>query len=130
MSGNGRKTAPPPAVQDTPEPPSPAPTPSKDVVILGPPTADGDGVHVLRAREERLEAGELRGLEEGKSIRGEIVSLKPRRDQPRICDVTDSYVVQTRGKGPPKVSTQAYRDGWDEIFGAPEGKPRRESDLN
>ena len=28
-----------------------APKP-KDVVLLGPPTADGDGVHVLRARDD------------------------------------------------------------------------------
>ena len=102
-----------------------------DVVLLGPPTADGAGVHVLRARDERIEAGELRALQEGRPITGEIVTLKPRGSNPHICDVMDSYVpsgsassapqaslAQLGHKGPAKVATDAYREGWDEIFGA------------
>ncbi len=105
--------------------------PATDVVLLGPPTADGAGVHVLRARDERIEAGELRALQEGRPITGEIVTLKPRGSNPHICDVMDSYVpsgsassapqaslAQLGHKGPAKVATDAYREGWDEIFGA------------
>src|SRR5689334_17627279 len=66
-------------------------TDAKDVVLLGPPTDDGHGVHVLRARDQRLEAGELRNLEEGQPITGEVVSLAPRKNNPRICDVRESY---------------------------------------
>ena len=106
----------------------------QDVVILGPPTADGAGVHVLRAREEKVEVGELRALEEGRPIVGEIVTLAPRKDNPRVCDVKDSYRAPSSAgattalalahKGPAKVSTGAYRDGWDEIFGKkPPGPP-------
>jgi hypothetical protein len=98
---------------------------AKDVVLLGPPTADGAGIHVIRAREERIETGELRALEEGRPIVGEIVTLKPRESNPRLCDVTDSYAPpratqapQLGHKGPAKVATAAYREGWDEIFGA------------
>jgi hypothetical protein len=93
-----------------------------DVVLLGPPTADGAGLHVVRAREERLETGELRALREGKPIVGEIVSLKPREENPRICDVESSYKAPeaapaaTTGKGPAQVATQAYRDNWEDIF--------------
>ena len=107
-----------------------------DVVLLGPPTADGAGVHVLRAREEKLETGELRALQEGRPITGEVVALSPRKDNPRICDVTDSYRASTHGergedravthKGPANVATDAYRDGWDEVFGkkrSPSGPP-------
>lgn len=99
---------------------------AKDVVLLGPPTADGAGVHVIRAREERIETGELRALQEGKPIVGEIVTLKPRDGSPRVCDVTDSYAppgarvshaAPLGHKGPAKVATDAYREGWDEIFG-------------
>ncbi len=95
-------------------------------MILGPPTADGAGVHVLRAREEKVEVGELRALEEGRPIVGEVVTLSPRKDNPRVCDVKDSYRAPSPGgttalslahKGPAKVATEAYRDGWDEIFG-------------
>lgn len=88
-----------------------------DVVLLGPPTADGAGVHVLRARKERVELGELRALEEGRPIAGEVVSLAPRKDNPRVCDVKESYVPNAAHKGPARVATDAYRDGWDEVFG-------------
>lgn len=104
-----------------------------DVVLLGPPTADGHGVHVLRAREQRLEAGELRNVEEGKPIRGEIVSLAPRASDPRICDVKDSYrppqaatAAPRALKGPAQVATKEYRANWDEVF----ARPRRDADLN
>ena len=113
---------------------APAPAPAKstagtDVVLLGPPTADGAGVHVLRARDERLELGELRALEEGRPINGEIVTLAPRKDNPRVCDVKESYAPLAPHKGPAKVATTAYRAGWDEIFGKkPTTTPDR--DLN
>ena len=111
-----------------------AAAPAQDVVILGPPTADGAGVHVLRARDEKVEVGELRALEEGRPIVGEIVTLAPRKDNPRVCDVKDSYRAPSSAgaaaalalahKGPAKISTEAYRDGWDEIFGKkPPGPP-------
>src|SRR5262245_23818673 len=103
-----------------------AKAPAKDVVLLGPPTADGDGVHVIRAREERLEAGELRSLREGRPIVGEIVSLKPREDNPRVCDVASSYAPPKPApapspparKGPAQIATEAYRENWEGVFGA------------
>ena len=97
--------------------------------MLGPPTADGDGVHVLRARNEQLEAGELRSIKEGKPIVGEIVSLEPRPDNPRICDVRESYRSTASGpkKGPAQVATKEYRDNWDEVFGKSDAK---KTDLN
>lgn len=106
--------------------------PSKDVVLLGPPTADGNGVHVLRARNERLEAGELRALREGQPITGEVVSLEPRQDEPRICDVREAWsppqgAVVGSHKGPAQVATSAYRAGWDEIFGQSQGTTEKKS---
>lgn len=108
----------------------PSPSPAADVVLLGPPTADGQGIHVLRAREERIEAAELRQLREGQPVSGEIVTLKPRPENPRICDVASSYTPPASSasppssgaspssrKGPAQVASQAYREGWDEIFG-------------
>lgn len=98
------------------------PPEGSDVVLLGPPTPDGEGVRVLRAREERIETGELRALREGKPITGEVVSLEPRKDNPRIYDVKSSYrppTAETR-KGPAQVATKSYRDNWDEIFARPE----------
>lgn len=109
-----------------------------DVVILGPPTADGQGVHVLRARNERLEAGELRALREGQPVTGEVLSLAPREDMPRVCDVKESWSPPHASrapspaaphKGPAQVATAAYRDGWDQIFGA-RPKTTQAKDLN
>jgi hypothetical protein len=115
--------------------------PKEDVVLLGPPTADGDGVHVLRARDQRLEAGELRALREGRPISGELVTLAPREGQPRVCDVKESVPVPSgttasasdgaQKKGPAQVATEAYRSGWDEIFGpAPPSSRAPRSQLN
>ncbi|MBX3264403.1 MAG: hypothetical protein KIS78_37545 [Labilithrix sp.] len=102
-----------------------------DVVVLGPPTADGGGVHVLRAREERIETGELRSLEEGRPITGEVLTLAPRKDNPRVCDVKESFVpgdatAPAKTKGPAQVATQAYRDNWEEVF----ARRPRSADLN
>ena len=90
-----------------------------DVVVLGPPTTDGEGVHVLRAREERIEAGELRALKEGKPITGEVVSLEPRKENPRVCDVRSSYAAPSTPapkKGPAQVASEKYRENWDQVF--------------
>jgi len=108
-----------------------SPSPPSDVVVLGPPTADGGGVHVLRAREERIEAGELRSLEEGRPITGEVVTLAPRKDNPRICDVKESYSAGApasppKAKGPAQVATKAYRENWEEVF----AQRPRSADLN
>ncbi len=89
-----------------------------DVVLLGPRTADGGGVHVLRARQERIEIGELRPLAEGRPIAGEVLTLAPREGNPRVCDVKESFAPRLPQKGPAKVSSKAYREGWDDIFGS------------
>jgi hypothetical protein len=107
------------AMSDAPEKPKP------DVVLLGPPTTDGEGIHVLRAREDRIEAGEVRPVKDGAPIHGEIVQLTPREGAPQVCDVQVTYApkkspaaaLPTRGKGPAQVATRGYRDRWDEIFG-------------
>ena len=121
----------PPAASASPaSAPSAAPAPA-DVVLLGPPTADGGGVHILRARNDRLEVGELRALREGQPVSGEIVALEPRAENPRICDVRASYVTPGTGtqKGPAQIATQAYRDRWDDIFGVGD-RPAKRTDLN
>jgi hypothetical protein len=99
-------------------PPEGEAPPRRDVVLLGPRTADGEGVHVLRARDERLEAGELRNLVEGRPITGEVVKLSPRAENPKVCDVVERFeaAAPLRSKGPAQVATRAYRDNWDEIF--------------
>lgn len=94
----------------------------QDVVLLAGPTDDGEGIRVVRAREERLEAGEVRPLKEGKPLgNGEIVKLAPRAESPRVCDVeVVAKIGAERGSGPPQVATSAYRESWERIFGEPD----------
>ncbi len=107
----------------------------EDVVLLAGPTADQRGVMVLRKRDDRVELGEVRPVEQGKSLAGDLVKLVPRANQPRICDVettfsaeerlamagkaergTDRMVTRRAHQGPPQVATQRYRDNWSTIY--------------
>ena len=100
-----------------------------DVALLGGPTSDGKGVSILRARQVRLEAGEVRPLESGKPISGEVVSLKPRQAFPLLCDVETHVALpqeaaskESQGdvakprSGPAQVASDAYRANWETIY--------------
>ncbi len=109
-----------------------------DVVLLGGPTDDGEGIRVLRARAERVEMGEVRPMKEGKPFTGggEVVKLVPRPKSPRVCDVevlarvsAPSDVAGAR-VGPAQVATREYRDSWERIFGGPEKRARTSGMLN
>lgn len=87
---------------------------------------DGETLGVLRAREDRLEAGVVRKLKEGESIMGELVRLKPRPEFPLLCDVEVEVPSRTaQASAPPKlregrpaqVATPSYRANWDAIWG-------------
>ncbi len=108
--------------------------PKQDVVLALGVTDDGRGVNVLRARDERVEVGQVRPLEEGKPIQGEVVKLKPRPGAPFLCDVDTQFKTPqpsaapkafeaTTRKGPPQVSSEAYRQNWDAIWNAGGKKP-------
>jgi hypothetical protein len=119
--------------------------PGRDVALIGGPTERGDGMQIVRLREGQVEVGEIRSAQEGKPILGESVRLHARADHPRLFDVevvargplagkprddaaetaTTTSSGEKAAKGPAKVATEAYRTGWDAIFGAP--RPRRGS---
>jgi hypothetical protein len=95
---------------------------------------DEHGTHILRRRSEAapLEMGLLRPLREGKPIEGEVVSLSPRSEAPMLFDVKselpDPHAPHPRAKsdGPAQVATEAYRKGWDAVW----GRRRRDQVLN
>ncbi len=106
---------------------------ASDVVLVHGLTADRKGLRVIRARDEKVEVGEVRPVESGKPLAGEVVRLEPRPDFPLLCDVKTDLsreelaAARARGhgaaddvaparKGPPQVATQAYRDNWDAIY--------------
>jgi hypothetical protein len=97
--------------------------PPRDVVFVHSPTVEGEGFRVVRAREDRVEVGEIRPMKEGHPITGEVVRLKPRKDEERLFDVEvllekpASAAAETSRTGPAQVATDAYRAGWNAIFG-------------
>lgn len=100
---------------------------SEDVALICGKTDDGKGLHVLRKRASRLEAGIVQPLEEGKPIHGELVTLRQRGQTP-LCDVEVHYSgakapEDTRLEGenrghPAQVASDTYRKNWDTIWKA------------
>lgn len=114
MAETDRK-APTPAVTD--EAPKKS---SDDVVLVHGRTDDGKGLKVLRKKADELSAGEVRPVEEGKPLTGDLVRLKPRPEMPLLCDVDVEYEAPRPSKdaaGPARVSSSAYRKGWDRMWG-------------
>ncbi len=106
----------------------PPAAPPSDVVFVGP-AKEAGAAPVLRFREGRVEAGELRAAQEGKPIVGELLRLQKRTEDERLFDVEvlakgamaepPAAEPSSHGhKGPARVTTDAYRDGWESIFGA------------
>jgi hypothetical protein len=92
-----------------------------DVALLGDRTDDGEGVRTLRLQPGRATLGELRPMKEGKPIHGDVVSLKPREDQPGAYDVDVKVAAPAPApkSGPAQVATAAYRSSWTRIFERP-----------
>ncbi len=53
-----------------------------------------------------------------------MYAVSPREGSP----VADVEVIALTGKGPPKVNTEAYRQGWDRIFRQAAGEDASEAD--
>jgi hypothetical protein len=110
---------------------------SRDLVVLNGPTSDGEGVRVVRLREESVEVGEMRALKEGVPIgTGDVVKLHAREGSPLVWDVEVQYSGSGKSKpqtsghaGPARVSNAAYRKNWDSIFGRSEDDSDEKADT-
>ena len=97
-----------------------------DVALIHGVTPDGEGLQIVRARENRLEVGAVRPLREGAPITGEVVTLRPRPNFPALCDVethfkpaaptTERAEPEAPRSGPAQVATDEYRRNWDAIW--------------
>lgn len=94
-----------------------------DVVLVHGVTEDGRGLQVLRQRNDQVETGAIRPLEQGKPIQGEVVSLAPRKEHPLLCDVkveVPALATEPRESrshsGPAQVASDRYRRNWDAIW--------------
>jgi len=94
----------------------------KDVALLYAPTDDGEGARIVRARQGRLEAGEVRPAAEGQPLLGrELVKLHARPGTGRIYDVEVLWPKlgpAAEAGRPAVVANEKYRANWDRIFGA------------
>lgn len=93
-----------------------------DLLFVHSPSEEGKGFNVIRKRSDTIEFGELRALEEGRPIHGEVVALAPRAEHERLFDVEvlmpKAQSQEAAGRsGPPQVATEAYRSNWENIFG-------------
>lgn len=98
---------------------------SSDTVLIHGVSSDGESLAVLRARNDRIEAGVVRKLKEGEPIMGELVRLKPRPESPLVCDVavdlpsplpSQAAAPRLSHGGPAQVATPSYRSNWDAIW--------------
>ena len=99
------------------------PAPKTDVALVYSQSEDGKSYGIVRRRDDEIQLGTLRHLEEGKPIHGELVRLRQRADAPALFDVeTEDGATSDRAvTGPAKVSTAAYRKGWDSIWSSKSG---------
>lgn len=122
--------------------------PKEDVVLLHSPSEGGDGIRVVRKRDDTIELGELRPMREGQPIHGEVVRLTQRSEGALLFDCEVLVPSPARSnkeiareaspeskeekpaaaepkslahKGPARVTSDAYRGGWEAIFGKRSG---------
>jgi hypothetical protein len=113
------------------------------------------GLNVLRFREDRVEAGEMRAPRDGEPLYGELLRLSAREESDRLfdCEVVanaapaaeprpaapapapSAPAVPMTGnerrlghKGPSRTTSPAYRDNWDAIFAS--ARRTKPSELN
>ena len=100
----------------------PASAEKVDVALIHGRTEDGEGLKVIRRRDDRIELAHVRPLKEGRPIDGEVVRMSPRPEFPLLCDVKTELAAPTRARaverrgGPPQVASDTYRRNWDAIF--------------
>lgn len=104
-----------------------SPSPAKDLVLVGGRVEETGGYRVLRQRADRVEVGELRTLEHGKALRGEVVRLHPTEAHDRVFECETLHDATPKGPptaddgagrvGPAQVASDTYRRNWEQIFG-------------
>ena len=89
----------------------------KDRALLLSKRDDGE-VLALRSRDEQVELARMRPIVEGQAVLGELVQLTPNEATPLLYDVETLHTPKELDRsGPARVSSPAYRAGWDRLFG-------------
>ena len=103
--------------------------PKQDVALLAGPTEDKKGMRIVRFREEAVILGEVRPLDYGKPLTGEVIALRPRDGAPPFLRDVETVYAPPKTDGPAQVTSEAYRQNWEVVFGKEPAKPSI-SDLN
>jgi len=104
------------------------PKPAPDFAILGGPTDDGQGTHLVRFRDGEVSAGEIRPVKDGEPVtHRELVRLHPLEGEQRVVRVETLHEPQQLPADAPKsrparVSNARYRENYDAIFESKRGK--------
>lgn len=109
-----------------------------DVMLLHSPSDDGEGVRALRFRPGRLDFTELHPVADGQAVGdNELIKLTPKKEAPYLCDVNVLYtphenqsLPSTAHAGPARVSSRAYRQNWDRVFGSTRAQTRKKQLLH
>jgi hypothetical protein len=98
----------------------------KDLVLVRGRTEDGNALDVIRSRDDRLETGIMKPLEDGKPLEGEVVKLTPRAECPLLFDAETQFskdapdtapqLKSRSSNGPAQVASDDYRRNWDAIW--------------
>lgn len=112
--GPGRK----PPVSDKPD--EPHGCDGDEFVIPGPPLPNGGRACIHHAEDHTVRPGVLMPMEEGKAIPDNAMLLEA-REGTNLYNVVGSIASmkeeRQERKGPSKVNSRAFKNGWDNIFG-------------
>jgi hypothetical protein len=94
-----------------------------DEVSIGPGIGGNARVCMRHTADHRQIPGIMRPIREGEPLTGHVVTIEPKDPQNGIYRVTGDLTIpsphaaqMSRGK-PAKVSTEAFRTGWENVFG-------------
>ncbi len=93
--------------------------PIKDEITLGPDLGGGIYPAVRHAADHTIHVGTVRLREEGQPLTNHTLILDPKEGSTFnvIGEVTAKGETRESPGGPAMVSSNAYRNGWDRLFG-------------
>lgn len=79
-------------------------------IVIGPEVGEGQRLAIRHTEDHQIEAGVIRQVKDGESLPEDSFHVE------QIEGNRYKYTKVER-PGPARVTTPAYRDGWDRIFG-------------
>ena len=90
-------------------------------LIVGPELEDGSRPCIRRMPDHSIRMGHVQALKDGQSLSGDHEILKvtydPQSEDYAVQTIYDPHDEASSSKGPAMVNSDAYRTGYDRIFG-------------